>query len=252
MLFNKSIPVQTIKERSKQKAQELFPKPLAIIAPENTVPSQKPKAKPLSKTVLSFLRIWLNLPHPFYLLSTLLAKAEITSGSVRNKILKTLTRYQLVIVHTLQIGRQRHQIWEPTLKAYETLDLSKPSYPSKGGFMHQFCAQQIESAAMKKSYKVTKEFMLPNNKAVDLALSKGNTLIFVEIAISPPMKKELKNIVADLATQTRPNQLIMVTLNKKAKREIEGLVKADPRANVYANRIKFMLVGDFINKNPEV
>ncbi len=205
----------------------------------------------LSNSALAFLRLSLSLPHPFRVASELLLRADVKSGSVRDALTKELQRHKLIVIHELQKSRSRLQIWEPTCKAYEIIGLAQPSFHSKGGFLHQFIAHHVVESGKRLGYVARREFFLSNQKAVDVALIKDDTLIAVEIAISPPLTKELENIVADFAAETQPTRLVFVTINSKVRKELEALISSDNRTNVFKERIQLTLAGSFINTGPE-
>lgn len=209
-------------------------------------------ADELSQHVLAFIRLWLSLSHPFYAASDLLQKADIKSGSVRDSLAKTLLRHKLIVIHEIQKSRARVQIWEPTDVAYQLLQIPKPQFHSKGGFLHQFIAHYVVEVARQLGYVAKLEFFLSSGKAVDVALFKGGVMIAIEIAVAPPLTKELENIIADFTSEPGLTKLILIATDSKARNQIQALINADARTHVFSDRIQLTLAGCFLNVNPEL
>jgi len=90
------------------------------------------------------------------------------------------------------------------------------------------------------------EYQLPNNKLVDIAMHRGGELLFYEVAVSPPLEKELENYVRDLATNIQPNNLIAVTTSSKARMQLEKLIQQDSRLQTMKDKIEVRLAGEFL------
>ena len=121
-----------------------------------------------------------------------------------------------------------------------------PSLRSKGGWLHKFAAFQISRWANTQGYLVDIEFLLPNGKAVDLILRRGNETIFVEVAISRPFKKEISNILLDTEIGLRFDRLIIAVADSKVKESIEKLLQNDSRVNIEQHNIEVQLIGRFV------
>ncbi len=223
--------------------------------PKRSLSDTSPSARvadELSLPVLAFLRLWLSLSHPFHPASDLLQKADIKSGSVRDGLVKTLLRHKLIVIHEIQRSRARVQVWEPTDVAYQLMQIPKPQFPSKGGFLHQFIAHCVVKVARQLGYVAKLEFFLSSGKAVDVALFKGGVMTAIEIAVAPPPTKELENIIADFTSDPGLTKLILVATDSKARNQLQALINADARTHVFSDRIQLTLAGCFLNVNPEL
>lgn len=234
---------ETLIEDSKETdATYLAPVTNKPILPTKT--NSKPSTKP-PEEVKSLLSVWLNLETPFFTQGELYAKAGITSGSKQSKLKKICIREGLIKEHKLQVAKTYTSIWEPTKKAYEFIDKRKPKHKSKGGYLHQFIAFRIKAWGLKNNYSAEIEYMLSNNKLVDLALRKKDELILIEIAVSPPYKKEISNYLKDFKAIT-PHRLIAITPDKKVKSAIELLISKESRLAGFKDIIEIRLAGEFL------
>jgi len=213
------------------------------------MPSPRRETKPKEDKAKRVLHVWLNLANPFLTQGNIFTKADIKSASTQSSIKKVLLRRGLILEHKVQLGKNYTCIWEPTEKAYETVDRAKPRLKSKGGYLHQFIAHHICSWAKKHGYRADIEFMLSNNKAVDLVLRASNEVIFVEIAVSPPLEKEIVNVVKDFASELIPTGLVMVVTDSKTREKLEQLMDSDKRVVQYRENIRMELAGKFIIDN---
>lgn len=217
-----------------------IPNPL----PAKTNP--QPTVKP-TDAVKPLLSIWLNLKSPFFTQGELFRKAGVTSGSKQAKLKKICIREGLIREHKIQVGKTYTSIWEPTKKAYELTGIKKPKHKSKGGYLHQFIAYRIKEWGLKKGYSVDVEYMLSNNKLVDLYLRKKNESVFVEIAVSPPLEKELGNYIKDLKPEPLPDRLVAIAPDRKVKSEIEKLLGKESRLAGFKDKIDVKLAGEYLN-----
>jgi hypothetical protein len=199
---------------------------------------------------LSVLRIWLSYKTPFLIQNEIFKICGIESGSKQAKIKRELIKQSFIVDHILQIGKARASVWEPTQKAYETLNIQMPKHHSKGGWLHQFLAHRISERAKEKDYTAAIEFYLSNNKAVDVVLRKPDNLIFIEIAISEPLEKEISNIIMDLETDLFPNKLILAVQNSKMRKKLEKLIADNSQLPKYKELITIELAGNLISQKP--
>lgn len=207
--------------------------------------NQKTKARQLAE---SLIKIWLNLPDRLITWRQLLNLTSITSGSTQSKLKYELIRLAYIVEHRLQVGKGFLIVPEPTEAAFRFAGVTKPKLNSKGGYLHQFVAHHIWMWAKKNGFTVDVEFFLSNNKAVDVVLRKHHQLLFIEIAISPPLEKEINNTVKDIGTELTPDRLLIATRDGKAKRKLEQLISADSRLGAYRDKIEVVLAGDFLAK----
>lgn len=196
--------------------------------------------------LLPLLYVWLNLSDIFLALGQIFRAAGIVTGSKQTRLKNLGIRLGVIQEHRLQVNKTHVAVLEPTAKAYELVGKVRPQLPSKGGYLHQFIAHHVKEHALQQGYQVDVEFMLSNGKAVDLILRKGSEIIFVEIAVSPPLAKELENCVKDLSTDLQPDKLVILARDKKDRFELESLVFGDNRLVRYCDKIQVSLAGNFI------
>ncbi|RKX21215.1 MAG: hypothetical protein DRP35_04840 [Candidatus Zixiibacteriota bacterium] len=212
----------------------------------------KPKPKPKQKESKSasdskkILTLWLNQKVPFLSQQKILNLFKITSGSIISKTKKDLKINGYIKTHKLQIGKTHSSIWEPTDKAYKLVGLTKPTWESKGGYLHQFIAHHFKINGIKDGYHVEIEYLLDNGKAVDILYQKNDETIFIEIATSYPLEKEISNIIKDFSSSLIPDQFIIAAQNGKMKKQLEHLINNDNRIDSYQNKIKVVLAGNLI------
>ena len=199
-----------------------------------------------STAAKALLAIRLGLHDPSLCQGELFRKAGIRSGSTQGMIKRYSVAQGLIREHRLPVGKTHISVWEPLDKAYELCGLQKRALHSKGGFLHQFICHHLKHWAIQHGYSADVEFMLSNGKAVDLILRKGDEIIFVEIAISPPLAKELENCVKDLCTDFQPDKLVILARDKKDKIKLESLVSGDDQIAPYCDKVQVSLAGNFI------
>lgn len=205
----------------------------------------------ISDCTISYLRFLSGLEKPFLPQTQAMKRAGIQSGSKQLKIKRECIRHGLIRVHTIQQGKTSLSFWELTEKAYGQIGVNLRKFSGKGGFLHQCLQYHVAEWGRFNGYKSTMEYLLPNLKAVDVALESGDELVFVEVAISQPFTKELNNFTADLSTDKRPDKLILVATDSRKRRELESLIRSDPQANLYLSHIQFKLAGEFVISNQE-
>jgi hypothetical protein len=204
------------------------------------------KASNKSSDLESLISIWLNLPKPFLIQKQIMEKAEVKSGSKQIQLKNNAVREGLIIIHKLQKGRTYTSVWEPTDLAYESIDLNKPSYSSKGGYLHQFIAHHVTLWAKKNGLKAQIEFLLSNGKAIDVMIKNTSTMTFFEIVVSKPYEKELNNIEKDLATVLQPDKLIFLVTDNKVKQIFSKMLNTSDIYEKHKSIIEIKLAGDFI------
>lgn len=210
-------------------------------------PSPKPKKPTKKKTDIdSLLAIWLNLPVPFLTQKQIMKKADIKSGSKQTQLKNNAVRDGFIVTHKIQVGRTYSLIWEPTDKAYEKVGVNRPSFASKGGYLHQFIAHHVTLWAKKRDYNAHIEYYLDNKKAVDVSVDDGEAMAFYEIVVSKPYEKELNNIEKDLATQLIPKELIFLVTDNKVRKEFEAVICDAEIPENHRSLISVKLAGDFI------
>lgn len=210
---------------------------------------QSKAAAKRSNDALSVLRIVLSHPTQFPIQTEISQLCGITSGSKLAKIKKHLKDQNLIIEHKLQIGKTYSSIWEPTDKAYNQLQIPKPQYHSKGGYLHQFLSNRIAKRAEQEGFKSDIEYSLPNNKAVDVVLRKPNQIIFIEIAISRPLEKEVINIIKDMETDLIPDRIIVAVQNYKMRAKLEKILSENSQLRIFQEIIIVKLAGNLIFKD---
>jgi len=201
------------------------------------------------KSVVAVITVWLNLANPFLFQGAIFKRAGITSGSAQTKLKKAAFRFGFIIEHKLQVFKTILSVWEPTDIAYQKAGIQKPHYHSKGGYLHQFVIHHIKEWGIQNGFVVKIEFFLTNNKPVDAAMWKGETVIFWEVVMSEPMEKEIQNIIKDCETDLQPERLTLAVKDGKMKKKLEQLIANDSRLDTYRDRIEVVLAGNFVGKS---
>lgn len=197
--------------------------------------------------VKPLLSIWLNLPYPFLTQGELFLRAGIMSGSKQSSIKNQLVTQGFVIEHRLQIGKTFATILEPTGKAFDLIGNAKPSFHSKGGYLHQFIAHRVCEWAIAKNLNPKVEFMLSNGKAVDVAWQQSdNGWVFGEIVVSKPWSKEALNLDKDVSSDLRPTKILVLAVDSKVKAELSELFSSEPQLAECMNCIEVRLAGEFM------
>ena len=259
--LNKNIPKYLIDIES-EKRSKIFYKQGIPLSPSD-IPADKPASQPepdstsqpkrnKPKIILEYtklLTLWLNQNYPFLFQQEIFDLLNIKSGSKISKQKKHLLTNKYIIEHKLQIGKTNSSVWEPTDKAYKLIGLKKPIWKSKGGYLHQFCAFHLKKRGIKKGFSVEIEYMLDNGKSVDLLYRNDTEIIFIEIATSYPLEKEISNIIKDFSSDLIPDRLIMAVQNGKMKKQLEQLIKTDNRITEYSDKIEVYLAGNLIFQN---
>lgn len=201
----------------------------------------------IHKEALRILRFWLSCQCIYLFQSELLKKAGIYGGAKGAQIKKFFVRMGWIIVHTLQKGKSFLSIWEPTEKAINLVGNGKVRPRSKGGgYLHDFSNKHIEQYGVRNDYRVELEFLLANGKSVDQVHSKNNELVFYEICMSPPLEKEISNLIKDFSTDLKPDQAIIACKDGKMKKILEKMIESNTELAVYRDRIRVCLAGDFV------
>lgn len=181
----------------------------------------------------------------FCFYSEILELLNITSGSKKTRIKETAIKMGWAKEHKLQIKRNLQIILELLDPAYKLCKSHKPTFSSKGGFLHQFMCQRIKGHLKRIGYKVKVEFFLSNNKAVDLVAEKENQLLFIEIANSKV--ESLQNIIDDLSTPLKPTSHIICCRDSKLRNTQNELLKSSEELKKYHDKIMVSLAGELID-----
>jgi hypothetical protein len=277
VLFDKKMPKELIRLLSKERSRQFYPTGLPLPAPE-TPPAKpamngdpdNPVVEPcaesgmggsvlndspgmgscvnttvLPEELLRFLHHWLSLPTQFISQTALFLSAGITSGSKQKKCKHVLQTQGYFIEHITQKGKGKPIMWEPTIKAWEATGIAQPSRASKGGFLHQGFATVIAKSARKKGYQVDIESCQANGKSIDLVLRKEHEVIWIELAMSEPMEKEVSNIRKDFASGTLPDKFVVACKDSKMKSYLLELLAATPELLLFRDKIEVVLAADF-------
>jgi hypothetical protein len=195
------------------------------------------------------LKHWLSGANLFEIQSVILDSGGIRSGGKGNRVRRNLEDRGMIRVHKIQRGKGNVAIWEPTDRAYEAAGIEKPPVRTKGGgYVHSFCAYHISRWHQQQGYNVELERFLPlNGKAVDLVCRSGDRTVFVEVAVSPPLGKEIGNVIKDLAGGLKPDQLILAVMNANARKTLSKLIGKDTQLTPFRKLIQVKLAGDFVD-----
>lgn len=187
---------------------------------------------------------WLNQTFYFIPQSELFKRFGITSGSIQNKITHLALTHGYIIRHPIQKAKSTSMYWEPTDKAWQLAGIPKPQQRGKGGYVHQSLAALIANNAKKKGYQIEIESFQQNNKAIDLVLRKDAELVFIEIAVSEPMEKEITNIVKNLDSGTVPTKFYIACLTSQSRIKMADIIHTQLENSSLKDNIEVVLALD--------
>lgn len=222
--------------------------------PASGTRDRKPKSRGASSEgtqdsqTLHLLRLWLMGETSFRTLASLLKEAGITSGSAKKSMTEDLVRKDFARLHKLQRGKTRLLIPEPTDRAFGCLGLEKPSWPSKGGFVHQWLAHHYRVYGFRRGYRVAVEYFLENGKAVDVVMWTEDQVIFIEIVMSEPLEKELQNAIKDMSSPLVPNRIVFACRDGKMRRALSALITSDPRVVAFRDKLEVVVALDYLSE----
>jgi hypothetical protein len=207
-------------------------------------PVKSSSLKDIKKTAMRLVMFWLNVTQRFIPQTELFKKAGVTSGSLQSRITHTALTLGLIIRHPLQKGKSILMFWEPTDKAWQLAGIPKPQQKGNGKYIHQYLAGIIAAEAKRKGYQVEIESFQQNNKAIDLVLRKGDEQIWVEIAVSEPLIKEINNSTRNFESGIVPSKFFIACLNSKMKNKMLELINNESEIEKYRDWIEVVLALD--------
>lgn len=258
-MLNKNIPMHLIAIESKLRSEKLYKRQLALPEGKSTQNIEKSKAANISSSIgsaasknqnesIKVLKSWLSNNIIWYTQSEILNRAGIVSGSTGARIKRFLITNRYIIEHSIQKAKTKLSVWEPIEKAFEVTGNIKPRPRSKGGgYLHDFCSFHLKEYGKAHDYTVDVEHYLSNGKSVDLVYRNPDRIIFIEIAITPPLEKEISNIIKDFSTDFIPDELMIACKDGKMKNALQTLINEDSKIGPYRNKIKVILAGDYIS-----
>jgi len=205
------------------------------------------KKDEIKNRYLKPLILMLSKEHPFIPQTDLFKEAGITSGSMQIKYKNYYVTNSIAIIHEFQRKRGKIHFLEITKVGYNIIGTTPLTFSGKGGYPHSAGSKHAESWGVKEGYKVLKEWLLSNGKAVDLFLSKESTNIFIEIAITKI--ESVDNIIEDFTSNLVPDKLIIACKDSKIKKAQEKLISSDERLSAYRSKIDICYAGDFVQLN---
>jgi len=279
VLLNKNVPRIQIDLLSRLRSEQLYlgtgalPSPPQMstqpdaetVLPVEPDPTEKPSAgsrapKPPrakqgiinteaqeSSDLRRFVAAWLG-QEPFLTQGAIFQRLGITSGSAQSKIKHELGARNLLVDHKLRVGKCVVSVWEATDAAFDLVGFERPTYHSKGGYLHQFVAYHMAQCAKQNGFSAEIEFFLTNGKSVDVVLRREREVHFVEIAMSDPMEKEISNIIKDLETDLQPDKLIVAARDRGMKVTLQRMISSDERLKDHRHKLEIVLAGDFVRK----
>lgn len=152
----------------------------------------------------------------------------------------------LIRKHHLARAKTNICLWENTDRGYEYLNLARPQWPSKGDYLHKFCVHRIADTYKRLGFQFEIEHRRPNGKLVDLRLSIGESVLYVEVCASWPVEKEITNIEKNLDGEPLPGEMIMAVTDRKMKKALEKAVSPPEEEWNYPCKVSIALAGDLI------
>ncbi|MCH9031992.1 MAG: hypothetical protein IIB00_07010 [candidate division Zixibacteria bacterium] len=152
----------------------------------------------------------------------------------------------LIKKHHLARAKTNICLWEITNRGYEYLNLARPKWPSKGDYLHKFCVHRIADTYKRLGFETEIEHCRPNGKLVDLRLSIGESVLFIEVCASRPVEKEIINIEKNSDGEPLPAEMIMAVTDRKMKKALDKAVSPPEVEWNYPCKVSIALAGDLI------
>jgi len=253
--LNKNVPDQIVADYMRSVWDEYEPSP----DPGPSLPaSVQPTEPPLAQTASGShepppapaptdraRRLFMDvLNHPWSYVGHR-AERPAVSVSDTDTARKELELQGYVKAHEVHTGTRggRPVLLEPTDKAYEELELGRPSGQGKGGFVHQFWQQTISEYYERLGARAHVETMVAG-KAVDVLVTESDgTRTAVEIQLSD--KNTTDNIEKDLATGAI-NRVIVAFGEKKLIDATTKALKTMPTET--QDRVEVRALGEFVSR----
>ncbi len=136
-----------------------------------------------------------------------------------------------------------------TNKGFEALGLPLPyGNKGRGKTAHRHFAHWIKFHFEKKGHKVFLEWIVPGtNHPVDVAVQLQNAWSVFEICITS-FDNAVSHIKACFEKPGVVDQLTLVVATKARLKELRKLVKSEFIFTVYADRIEFDVIADYVIK----
>ena len=203
-------------------------------------------AKPL-RNALEIIQAQYEYRLPFLFRHEALLLSNIKGGASIIQAEKEALRQGLIIKHTLPRAKTNVCFWEITDKGYDQQNLIRPVWRSKGKYKHKFCVYRIEDFFQRQGYDTKIEAHRPNGKLVDLRLTKGENVLYVEVCASWPIEKELSNIQKDLDGDPLPSEIILAVTDRKMRKPLEKAIGEMNAKKELSRPVRIVLAGDMMN-----
>ncbi|MCP4603465.1 MAG: hypothetical protein GY847_23595 [Proteobacteria bacterium] len=172
--------------------------------------------------------------------------SQIKGGATLLEAEKEALRHNLIIKHVLARAKTNICFWEIVDQGYDLLERTKPKWRSKGEFKHKFSVHRIGHTYRRHGYHTEIEHRRPNGKLVDLRLSKGDSIFYIEVCASWPIQKELVNIEKDLEGEPLPDEIILAATDRKMREPLELALREMSACTELLRPVRVALAGDLI------
>jgi len=149
----------------------------------------------------------------------------------------------------IRIGRSNILLMEITDKGFEALGLPVPTErKGRGGIAHRHTVFWIKRHLEKKGYKTCIEWIIPGTThPTDLAIPLDGGWHVYEVCITA-FDNIVSHIKACFEDSNSVNHLTIVVTTKTKLNELKKSLQSDPVFALYADRISFDIVGNYIIK----
>jgi len=183
---------------------------------------------------------------PFLFRSEVIQLCNIKGGASVVQAENAALDNSIIIKHSLPRGKTNICFWEITDQGYKLLGKIRPVWKSKGKYIHKFCVHRIADQYQKQGYKTNIEACRSNGKLVDLKISKGQYVLYVEVCASWPIEKELSNIEKNLEGEFLPDEIILAVTERKMKKVLEDILYKQKVGKKFSKPVRTVLAGDMI------
>lgn len=215
------------------------------VRPFSELDRQLNTSKPLNNALRIMIAQSEHVP-PFLFRHEASILGDVKGGASLLEAEKEALRQKLIIKHVLPRAKTNVCFWEIADQGYEQLEQARPSWASKGGYMHKFCVHRIEHTYRQLGYRSSIEYRRPNGKLVDLFLSKDDQVIYVEVCASWPVQKELTNIQKDLEGEPLPSEIILAVTERKMRKPLKQAISEMTTHSELPRSVRVALAGDLV------
>ncbi len=185
---------------------------------------------------------------PFLFRAEAANMAGVTGGTTVQQAERLGLERGIIRKHNLPFAKTQKCLWEITDAGYGFLDLPKPTWPSKGGYIHTAAVHRIAHTFENHGFDTKIEYRRSNGKLVDLRATRSGETIYVEVCASlPVVPKEISNIEKDTEDDPIPDKIIVAVTERRMRQPLEKAIEELKAVRAPLPEISIELAGDLID-----